>query len=112
MKNTIDVTSVPTTRILALGTMRSPLTPEQQQEIMPREVPDTLRLYLQGTIDQWFARRDGTGVVFLLNLTSVSEAEALLEALPLGQAKLMTFELIPVGPLFPLALLLSKSGKS
>ena len=28
------------------------------------------------------------------------------QALPLGQAKLMTFELIPLGPLSPLALLL------
>ncbi len=109
MSNTTGIASVPTTRILALGTIKSPLTPEQQQEIMPREVPSTLRLYLQGTIDQWFARRDGTGVVFLLNLTSVEEAEALLETLPLGQAKLMTFELIPVGPLSPLGSLLNQS---
>ncbi|MCW3054530.1 MAG: hypothetical protein JWN14_3700 [Chthonomonadales bacterium] len=108
MSDSLNVSSVPTTRILALGTLAAPFTPEQQREIMPQEVPDTLRLYLEGKIDQMFARKDGTGVVFLLNMTSVDEAHSLLEALPLGRANLMTFELIPIGPLFPLGMLLSK----
>lgn len=109
MSDMPTVSSVPTTRILALGTLAPAITPSQRQEIMPHEVPATLSLYLDGKIDQWFARRDGTGVVFLLNMTSVEEAHSLLEALPLGQAHLMSFELIPIGPLFPLGMLLSKS---
>lgn len=108
MTSTLNAQSIPTTKILALGTLTTPLSPEQQREIMPREVPGTLRLYLDGVIDQWFARKDGTGVVFLLRLTSVEEAHALLEALPLGKANLMTFELIPLGPLFPLGMLISQ----
>lgn len=107
MVTKLNPESVPITKIVALGTVKAPLTPEQQRDIMSQEVPDTLRLYLAGKIDQWFGRRDGKGVVFLLNLTSVEEAHSLLEALPLGRANLMTFELIPVGPLFPLGLLLS-----
>ena len=98
--------SVPTTKILAIGVLKTPLTPEQRKSIMPREVPDTVRLYLTGKIDQWYVRQDGKGVVFLLNASSVEEAHSLLEALPLGQAKLMEFELIPLGPLSPLSLLL------
>jgi hypothetical protein len=55
--------------------------------------------------------QDGLGVVFILNVSSVEEAHSMLEALPLGQAKLMTFELIPLGPLSPLALLLPQPDK-
>jgi hypothetical protein len=99
---------VPTTKILAIGRVATPLTAEQRATIMPREVPDTVRLYLDGKIDQWYVRQDGKGVVFLLNLTSVEEAHALLEKLPLGQAKLMEFDLMPLGPLNPLRVLLPK----
>jgi hypothetical protein len=97
--------SVPITKILAIGSLKAPLTSEQRQSIMSREVPATVRLYLAGKIDQWYARHDGKGVVFLLNLSSIEEAHSMLEALPLGQAQLMTFELIPIGPLSPLGLL-------
>ena len=49
-------------------------------------------------------------VVFLLNVTSVDEARS-AGKLPLGQAKLMQFELIPLGPLNPLRLLLPPEQK-
>jgi hypothetical protein len=102
--------AVPTTKILAIGHLVAPLTPEQRRGIMPREVPDTVRLYLSGKIDQWYVRQDGKGVVFLLNVSSVEEAHTLLEALPLGQAKLMEFELMPLGPLSPLRVLLGDAA--
>src|SRR5260370_23363631 len=47
--------AVPTTKILAIGRFLAPLTPEQRKAILPREVPDTVRLFLAGKIDQ-FAR--------------------------------------------------------
>lgn len=98
--------SVPTTKVLAVGTLTSPLTEEQRKGIMSHEVPDTVKLYLAGKIDQWYVRKDGKGVVFILNLGSTEEAKTLLAQLPLGQAKLMNFDLIPLGPLSPLGLLL------
>ena len=98
--------SVPTTKVLAIGTLNSPLTEEQRKGVMSHEVPDTVKLYLAGKINQWYVRKDGKGVVFILNLGSTEEARILLQQLPLGQAKLMTFELIPLGPLSPLGLLL------
>ena len=86
--------------------MVAPLTPEQRKTIMTREVPATARLYLSGKIDQWYVRQDNKGVVFLLNLDSTDKAHEMLEQLPLGQAHLMAFDLIPLGPLSPLHVLL------
>jgi hypothetical protein len=100
-----------TTRVLAIGSWTAKATPETRPAIMPFEARDTLRLMLAGKIDQWFAKSDGSGAVFLMNVTDPAEAHKLLEALPLGQANMMTFELIPVGPLWPLGLMLAEPAK-
>src|SRR5271155_1782456 len=100
-----------TTKVLAIGTWTAKATPETRPAIMPSEARDTLRLELAGKIDQWFAKSDGSGAVFLMNVTDPAEAHALLEKLPLGQAEMMTFELIPVGPLWPLGLLLREPAQ-
>jgi len=100
-----------TTRVLAIGTWTAKATPETRPPIMPFEARDTMRLMLAGKIDQWFAKIDGSGAVFLMNVTDPAEAHALLEKLPLGQADMMTFQLIPVGPLWPLGLLLGEPNK-
>ena len=42
-----------------------PLTDEQRKRILPNEVPDTLRLYLDGKIDQFWFREDKPGGVVL-----------------------------------------------
>ena len=41
-----------------------------------------------------------------MNTTSVEEANRVIEGLPLKQAKLLRFDLIPLGPLAPLHVLL------
>lgn len=99
---------LPTSKILALGRFTATPTPEQFKTIFPKEVPATLRLHLSAKIEQWWARQDQKGPVFLMNVTSVDEAHALLEALPLGQAKLMEFEYIELTPLTPLHMLLTE----
>lgn len=98
--------TVPVTKMLAIGTLTAKASPEAIGPIMKSEVPATVRLYLAGKIDQWYAKHDRTGVVFILNVTDVAEAHAMLEALPLGKAGMMTFELMPLGPLQPLGRLL------
>jgi hypothetical protein len=100
-----------TTKVLAIGTWTAKATPETRPAIMPSEARDTLRLQLAGKIDQWFAKSDGSGAVFLMNVTDPAEAHKLLEDLPLGRAGMMTFELIPVGPLWPLGLMLAEPPK-
>jgi len=104
------IAPVPTTRILALGHLTAGTTRATVMPVMQREVRDTVRLYLAGKIDQWYFRTDQNGVVFILNCATVEEAHALLEKLPLGQAKLMEFDLIPLGPLSPLGLLVQEPG--
>lgn len=100
-----------TTKVLAIGSWTAKATPETRPGVMPSEARDTLRLMLAGKIDQWFAKSDGSGAVFLMNVTDPAEAHKLLEQLPLGRADMMTFELIPVGPLWPLGLMLADPAK-
>ena len=62
-----------------------PLTDEQRKRILPKEVPDTLRLYLDGKIDQfWFRENKPGGVVFLMNSTSIEEARSIIEGFDLS----------------------------
>ena len=92
-------------KVMAIGTLK-PLTPEQRQKYLPAEVPATLQLYLDGKIEQFWFQDKAAGVIFLMSVDSVDEADRLLKALPLGQADLMTFDLLPVGPLLPLGMLM------
>ena len=101
-----------TTKVLAIGTWTAKATPETRPPIMPSEARETMRLMLAGKIDQWFAKNDGSGAVFLMNVADPAEAHALLENLPLGRADMMRFELIPVGPLWPLGLLHGRACKN
>ncbi len=68
-----------TTRVLAIGSWTAKATPETRPAIMPFEARDTLRLMLAGKIDQWFAKSDGSGAVFLMNITDPAEAHKLLQ---------------------------------
>jgi hypothetical protein len=92
----------PTTRILAIGTINPGVDPAAVRSILPKEVRATVKLYLDGKIDQWFSLQDRNGVAFILNVTDPAAAHDMLEKLPLGQAHLMSFELIPLAPLSPL----------
>lgn len=94
-------------KVFALGSLAKPLTDDERKRILPKEVPDTLRLYLDGKIEQfWFREDKPGGVVFLMNSRSVAEAKSLIEALPLAANGYLAFEYIPVGPLRPLGLLI------
>jgi hypothetical protein len=77
------------------------------QQILPTEIRETAQLYLEGKIDQWYSLQDRAGVVFILNVTDVGQADEMLEALPLGKANLMKFSLLPMGPLKPLGKLVN-----
>ena len=92
-------------KVMAIGTLK-PLTPEQRQKYLPAEVAATLQLYLDGKMEQFWLQDKQAGVIFLMNVASVDEADRLLKALPLGQADLLTFDLLPVGPLLPLGMLM------
>ena len=93
-------------KVFAIASIARPLTPEQRQEIMPNEVPATLKLYLDGRIEQFWYRQDKPGVIFLMNAESIEQARATVETLPLVAGGFAQYEFIPVGPLAPLGLLI------
>ncbi len=93
-------------KVFAIGLPSQPLTEEQRQELMPKEVPGTLKLYLDGKIEQFWFRQDTPGVIFLMNEESVDAARATINSLPLAAGGFISFEFVPVGPLAPLGLLL------
>jgi hypothetical protein len=90
---------------MAIGTLK-PLSPDERQRYLPQEVPATLQLYLDGKMEQFWLRDNQEGVIFLMSVDSVAEADRLLKALPLVQHDLLTFDLMPIGPLLPLGRLM------
>jgi hypothetical protein len=92
-------------KVMAIGTLKK-LTSEQRQAYMPKEVPATLQLYLDDKIEQFWLRDQEKGVIFLMNVSSVEQADKVIKAMPLGGAGLLTFDLMPVGPLAPLGMLM------
>src|SRR5262245_40019696 len=92
----------PTTHILAIGTLTPGTDPAAARAILPTEVRETVKLYLDGKIEQWYSLQGRPGVAFILNVTDPAAAHEMLEKLPLGQAHLMSFELISLAPLNPL----------
>ena len=102
----------PTTKMLAIGTLNPGVDPAQALAILPTEARETVKLYLDGKIEQWYSLQERRGVAFILNVTDKAAAHEMLEKLPLGVAHLMSFELIPLGPLNPLRQLLAPAPGS
>src|SRR6516164_8640034 len=98
--------ATPITKILAIGTFAPGTDTQLVQRTLAAEARATAELYLEGKIDQWYSLENRPGVVFVLSVTDIGAARSMLEALPLGKAHLMTFELHPIGPLNPLRKLL------
>src|SRR5258707_11045841 len=73
-----------TTAVLVILTPKEGVTPQQIMAVMPAEIRATVKLYLDGKIQQWYSRGDGKGVIFLVNANTEDEARALMETLPLG----------------------------
>ena len=93
-------------KVFANGSFAKPITDEERKGIMRKEVPDTLKLYLEGKIEQFWFREDKPGVIFLMNTESLDQAKSMINQLPLAANGFLEFEFIPVGPLKPLGLLI------
>jgi hypothetical protein len=84
-----------TTEVLVILTAKTGVTREQIINIMSAEIRATVRLHLDGKIRQWYSRGDGRGVIFFLDTTTVDEAHAIMETLPLTKENLMDHESFP-----------------
>ena len=98
--------SAPTTAEVLVTLTVKPEMRAQVPPVMPSEVRETVRMYLDGHIQQWYGRSDGKGVVFIMNCTTVAEAKALMESLPLAKNHLVDLDYMPLGPLTPLRALI------
>jgi hypothetical protein len=96
-----------TTGVMVILTVKEGVTRDQVMAVMPAEVRQTVQLYLNGKVREWYPRADGRGAVFLLDTKDVAEAHAVVEGLPLAKQNLMDHEYIAVGPLMPLRLLMA-----
>ena len=98
----VGVPAPRTTEVMVILTARQGVNREQIMRVMPAEVRATVKLYLEGTIRQWYSRGDGRGVVLVVDAKSVEQAHAIIDTLPLSKENLMDHEYIAVGPLVPL----------
>ena len=103
-----DPPSPKTTEVMVILTAREGVTRQQIMTIMPAEIRTTVKLYLEGTIRQWYSKADGKGVIFVIDARTVDEAHAVIDAMPLSKEHLVDHEYIPVGPLVPLASLIAR----
>lgn len=104
------VPSPKTTEVMVILTAKQGVDRQQITKVMPAEIRATVKLYLDGEIRQWYSKGDGRGVIFVLGVKTVDEAHAIMDTLPLSKENLMDYEYIPVGPLLPLAILISGGG--
>ena len=73
----------PTTKILAIGTINPGFEQSQVFAALPEAVRETVDLYLDGKIEQWYSLQGKQGVAFIINVTDPAVAHEMLEKLPL-----------------------------
>jgi len=85
-------------KILALEIEVDRVKPEQFQPYLKAEAQSVWELYQSGLIRELYFRADRSAAVLMLECVDVNEAEQALRSLPLVQAGLITFDLIPLVP--------------
>ncbi len=99
--------AAPVTAVMATLTVKADVDRAQINKVLPDEVRATVQLYLDGKIQQWWARADGRGVVFIMNCSSAAEAKTITDVLPLVKGNLASFEFAGLTPLTPLRVLIA-----
>ena len=85
-------------KILALESETPGVTAEDFAPHLDAEAARAWELHQAGIIRELYFRQDRAEAVLVLECNDVQEAEAVLGTLPLVQAGLITFELIPLRP--------------
>src|SRR5262249_27834513 len=68
-----------TTGVMVILTVKTGVTREQVMAVIPAEIRQTVQLYLNGKIREWYSRGDGRGVILLVDTRDVAEAQAIME---------------------------------
>lgn len=85
-------------KILAMEQEAPGATSEAFQPHLRAEAARVWELYQAGIFRELYFRQDQTRAVLILECTGVAEAQEVLTSLPLVQAGLITFEVIPLVP--------------
>lgn len=85
-------------KILAMEIETEGVRPEQYRPHLQAEARRVWELYQSGAIRELYFRADRSEAVLMLECADAGEAEQVLASLPLVQAGLITFEVIPLGP--------------
>ncbi|MDB5620409.1 hypothetical protein [Tardiphaga sp.] len=89
-----------TSKFMAVGTYAEP-TAVPEASLALSEERETMKMYLNGKVEQFWFRKDGKGVVLLMAAESLDEAASLLRGLPFAKTNAIRFEILPVGPMMP-----------
>ncbi|UZP68823.1 hypothetical protein N1030_07580 [Desulfovibrio mangrovi] len=93
-------------KILALDKVLESATPEGIKGNFMKEVNQMVKLYLADVVREIYFRQDRSGTVLVMEAATLEDARNMIDTLPLVKAKMIDFDLIPLGPFMPLALLL------
>jgi hypothetical protein len=85
-------------KILALEREQPCVTAEQFRPYLPAEAARAWELYHAGVLRELYFRADESCAVLVLECADAAEAREVLATLPLVQARLITFEVIPLVP--------------
>ncbi|MCE1253466.1 MAG: superoxide dismutase [Anaerolineae bacterium] len=85
-------------RFIALEKENEGVRPEQYKPLSKPEARRVWELYQQELIREIYFRQDEHSAVIMLECDSISAAEEITASLPLVQAGLIHFELIPLAP--------------
>jgi muconolactone delta-isomerase len=95
-------------KILAMETEIKGVKPEQFTPHLKAEAARVWELYQSGIIRELYFRQDRSEAVLILECASEHEAQQALDRLPLVQAGLIHFDVIPLVPYPGFARLFSK----
>jgi muconolactone delta-isomerase len=85
-------------KILALEKEIPNTTPKQFAPHLKAEAARVWELYQSGQLREFYFRGDRSEAVLILECADVEEAHQVLDTLPLVQAGLISFEVIPLVP--------------
>jgi muconolactone delta-isomerase len=85
-------------KILAMEIEVGGVKPEQFELHLKAEAQRVWELYQSGVIRELYFRADRSEAVLMLECTDINEAQQILQSLPLVQAGLIAFEIIPLIP--------------
>ena len=95
-------------KILAIDKVLPEAAPEIIKANFMKEVNHTIKMYLADVVREIYFRQDRSGTVLMLEAPTLEDARAMIDKLPMVQAGQISFDLIPLGPFVPLALLLDE----